>query len=41
MERLPELGVLTNAIAVAANGDQVAVVDESIDEGGGQKNTSA
>ena len=35
MERLPELRVLPQAIAVAAARDQVPVVDEAIDEGGG------
>ena len=32
MEGLPELGVLAHAIAVAADGDEVAVVDEAIDQ---------
>ena len=32
MQRLPELGVLPHAVAVAANRDEVAVVDEPIDE---------
>ena len=35
MERLPELGVLPHAIAVAADRHEVAVVDEAIDERGG------
>jgi hypothetical protein len=32
VERLPQLGVLPQAVAVAADGHQVAVVDEPIDE---------
>jgi hypothetical protein len=32
VQRLPQLGVLSHAIAVAANRDQVAVVDQTIDE---------
>lgn len=35
MQRLPQLGVLPHAVAVAANRNQVAMVDQSIDEGGG------
>ena len=35
MEGLPELGVLTHAIAVAADRHEMTVVDEAIDEGGG------
>ena len=35
MERVPELGVLAHAIAVAADRDQVTVVDEEIDGCGG------
>ena len=34
MEGLPELGVLSHAIAVAADRHQVAVVNQAIDEGG-------
>ena len=35
MERLPELGVLTQAIAIAADRNEMTVVDEAIDERGG------
>jgi hypothetical protein len=37
MKRLPELGMLAHAVAVAADRDQVAVVDEAIDECGGRR----
>ena len=33
MQGLPELGMLPHPVAVAANRDQVAVVDEPIDQG--------
>ena len=32
MERLPQLGVLAHAVAVAADVDDVAVVKDSVDE---------
>ena len=32
VQRLPELGVLAHAVAVAANRDERAVMDEAIDE---------
>jgi hypothetical protein len=32
VERLPQLGVWTQAVAVAADRDEVAVVDEAIDQ---------
>ena len=34
MQRLPELRVLPEAIAIASNGHQVAVMDKAIDERG-------
>jgi DNA gyrase inhibitor GyrI len=34
VQRVPEIGVLAHAIAVAANRDDVAMVDEPIDERG-------
>ena len=34
MERLPELGVLSHSVAIAADGHQMTVMDETIDERG-------
>jgi hypothetical protein len=34
MQRLPELGVLAHAVAVAADRDQMTVVNDAIDESG-------
>ena len=36
VERLPELGVLLHAVAAAADGHDVAMVDQPINESGGQ-----
>ena len=35
MKRLPEFGVLSHAVAVAADRHEMAVVDQAIDEGRG------